>query len=155
MLFVSILKFVTARFIFAKWRKPKFHGGVFLKNKLRKITVAGQNFIYWYSIGESFILNISPENIKTSKIMLKFIANVPDKDPVMFWVFYKIHAVKNNVETSILLTSPKNIAELISFLLNDNENLFIKGQTRMINNAMHLLNKMDYTNLNPVWEREW
>jgi hypothetical protein len=73
----------------------------------------------------------------------------------MFWVFYKIHAVKNNVETSILLTSPKNIAELISFLLNDNENLFIKGQTRMINNAMHLLNKMDYTNLNPVWEREW
>ena len=87
--------------------------------------------------------------------MLKFIANVPDKDPVMFWVFYKIHAVKNNVDTSILLTSPKNIAELISFLLNDNENLFIKGQTRMINNAMHLLNKMDYTNLNPVWERQW
>lgn len=96
-----------------------------------------------------------PEYFKTSKIMLKFIANVPDKDPVMFWVFYKIHAVKNNVDTSILLTSPKNIAELISFLLNDNENLFIKGQTRMINNAMHLLNKMDYTNLNPVWEREW
>ncbi len=49
-----------------------------MKNKLRKITVAGQTFIYWYSIGESFILNISPENIKTSKIILKFIANVPD-----------------------------------------------------------------------------
>ena len=113
------------------------------------------DFHLLYSIGESFILNISPENIKTSKIMLKFTANVPDKDPVMFWVFYKIHAVKNNVDTSILLTSPKNIAELISFLLNDNENLFIKGQTRMINNAMHLLNKMGYTNLNPVWEREW
>ena len=108
MLFVSILKFVTARFIFAKWRKPKFHGGVFLKNKLRKITVAGQNFIYWYSIGESFILNISPENIKTSKIILEFTANVPDKDPVMFWVFYKIHAVKNNVETSILLTRTRD-----------------------------------------------
>ena len=141
--------------MFARWGKSVFYGGVFLKNKLRKITVAGQTFIYWYSIGESFILNISPENIKTSKIILEFTANVPDKDPVMFWVFYKIHAVKNNVETSILLTSPKNIAELISFLLNDNENLFIKGQTHMINNAMYLLNKMGYTNLNPVWEREW
>lgn len=141
--------------MFARWGKSVFYGGVFLKNKLRKITVAGQNFIYWYFIGKSFILNISPENIKTSKIILEFTANVPDKDPVMFWVFYKIHAVKNNVETSILLTSPKNIAELISFLLNDNENLFIKGQTHMINNAMHLLNKMGYTNLKPVWEREW
>ena len=126
-----------------------------MKNKLRNITVAGQSFVYWYSSGESFILNISPQNIKNSKITLKFIANAPDDDPVMFWAFYKIHAVKNNAETSICLASPKNIAELISFLLNDNENLFAKGQTRIINNAMDLLNKMGYTNLSPVWEREW
>lgn len=73
----------------------------------------------------------------------------------MFWAFYTIHAVKNNTETSICLASPKCIAELISVLLNDNENLFTKGQTRIINNVMDLLNKMGYTYLTPVWEREW
>ena len=53
------------------------------------------------------------------------------------------------------MASPKCIAELISVLLNDNENLFTKGQTRIINNVMDLLNKMGYTYLTPVWEREW
>lgn len=125
-----------------------------MKNKLRNITVAGQAFVYWYSSGESFILNISPKNMKTSKITLEFIADAPDDDPIMFWAFYMIHVVKNNAEASICLTSPKNIAELISFLLNDNENLFTKGHTRIIN-AMDLLNKMGYTNLSPVWKREW
>lgn len=126
-----------------------------MKNKLRNITVGEQSFVYWYSSGTSFNLNISPKNDKTSKISLIFAADAPADDPIMFWVFYKIHAFKDNSEASICLTSPKNIAEIISFLLHNTENPFMKGHTRIINNAMDLLYEMGYTSLTPVWIREW
>lgn len=126
-----------------------------MKNKLRNIRVHGQAFVYWYLSGKDFVLHISPQNDKTTRITLIFTADAPDDDPIMFWAFYKIHAVKDNTETSICLTSPKSIAEIISFLLSYKGKPFIKGRTYIINNAMDLLYEMGYTNLSPVWIHEW
>ena len=79
----------------------------------------------------------------------------PDDDPVMFWAFYEIIALKDNTETLICLARPKFIAEIISYLLDNADNPFEKWNTNVLNDAMDLLIRMGYTDLNPVWIREW
>lgn len=58
-------------------------------------------------------------------------------------------------KTLICLVRPKFIAEIISYLLDNADNLFKKGNTNVLNDAMYLLIRMGYTDLNPVWIREW
>ena len=126
-----------------------------MKNKLRNITVRKQLFVYWYLSGKDFVLNITPKEDKTAKVALVFNGVAPDDDPIMFWAFFEIKALKDNTETLICLTRPKIIAEIISFLLDNTDNPFKKGHTNVLNDAMILLNKMGYTDLNPIWIREW
>lgn len=130
-------------------------GDVPLKNKLRNITVRKQSFVYWYLSGKDFVLNISPKEDKTSKVTLVFSGVAPDDDPVMFWAFYEIKALKDNTKTLICLARPKFIAEIISHFLDNADNPFEKGNTNVLNDAMDLLIRMGYTDLNPVWIREW
>lgn len=126
-----------------------------LKNKLRNITVRGQSYVYWYLSGKDFVLNISPKEDKTDKVTLVFNGVAPNDDPIMFWTFYEIKALKDNTETLIYLAKPKFIAEIISFLLDNADNPFKKGHTNVINDSMDLLIRMGYADLNPVWIREW
>ncbi|WP_342416081.1 hypothetical protein NST83_25075 [Paenibacillus sp. FSL R10-2782] len=48
-----------------------------MKSQLRNITVVGYAFVYWYSGGSRFILNLSSKENKNIKITLVFQANPP------------------------------------------------------------------------------
>jgi hypothetical protein len=126
-----------------------------MKSQLRNITIDSQAFVYWYSGGKSFTLNISPKENKNIKITLIFESNPPDEDPLTFWAFYNITAQKNDLETTIHLGKPKHIVEIISYLMKQRKELFTKGQPHILNNAWDLLMEMGYSNFNPVWVGEW
>ncbi|GKS14897.1 hypothetical protein YDYSY3_58970 [Paenibacillus chitinolyticus] len=126
-----------------------------MKSQLRNITIDSQAFVYWYSGGQSFTLNISPKENKNIKITLIFESNPPDEDPLTSWAFYNITAQKNDLETTIHLGKPKHIAEIISYLMKQRKELFTKGQPHILNNAWDLLMEMGYSNFNPVWVGEW
>ncbi|KEQ26763.1 hypothetical protein [Paenibacillus tyrfis] len=126
-----------------------------MKSQLRNITIDSQAFVYWYSGGESFTLNICPKENKNIKITLIFESNPPDEDPLTFWAFYSITAQKNDLKTIIHLGKPKHIAEIISYLMKQRKELFTKGQPHILNNAWDLLMEMGYSNFNPVWVGEW
>lgn len=89
------------------------------------------------------------------EITIIFESNLPDEDPLTFWAFYNITAQKSDLETTIHLGKPKNIAEIISYLLKQRKELFTKGQPHILDTAWDLLMEMGYSNFNPVWVGEW
>lgn len=126
-----------------------------MKSQLRNIAIDGHAYVYWYSGGPRFTLNISPKDNKNIKIALIFPADSPDEDPHTSWAFYDSTAQINDLETTICLSRPKNIAEIISYLVKERQELFTKGQPHILDNGWDLLKKMGNSHFNPVWIREW
>ncbi|MEE4578710.1 hypothetical protein [Paenibacillus polymyxa] len=126
-----------------------------MKSQLRNITVDGYAFVYWYSGGSRFILNLSPKENKNIKITLIFQADPPDEEPRTFWAFYDISAQNNEIETVVHLGKPKHIAEIISYLMAKRQELWTQGKPQVLDNAWDLLKEMGYSELNPIWIRQW
>ncbi|MGW9528219.1 hypothetical protein ACWHAM_10775 [Paenibacillus terrae] len=126
-----------------------------MKSQLRNITVDGDAFVYWYSGGSRFILNLSPKENKNIKITLIFQADPPEEEPLTFWSFYDISAQNNETETVIHLGKPKHIAEIISYLMAKRQELWIQGKPQVLDHAWDLLKEMGYSELNPIWIRQW
>ncbi|MCG7408321.1 hypothetical protein MH117_12890 [Paenibacillus sp. ACRRX] len=126
-----------------------------MKSQLRNITIDSQAFVYWYTAGKTFTLNISPRENKNIKVTLIFESKPPDEDPFTSWAFYNITAQINGLEADIHLCKPKHIAEIISYLMKQRKELFTKGQPHILNNAWNLLMEMGYSHFNPIWVGEW
>lgn len=126
-----------------------------MKSQLRNMTVDGYAFVYWYSSGSRFILNLSPKENKNIKITLVFQANPPEEEPRTFWSFYDISAQNIEMETVIHLGKPKHIAEIISYLMAKRQDLWIQGKPQVLDHAWDLLKEMGYSELKPIWIRQW
>lgn len=128
-----------------------------MKSRLRNLTIEGQAYVYWYTSGHRFTLNLSPKDNKNIKITLIFQADPPDEDPYTFWAFYDITAVKDGLQTTIHLGKPKHIAQILSYLRKERSIWFTPGQGRphVVEHAWDLLQEMGYSRLEPVWVGEW
>lgn len=126
-----------------------------MKTKLRKLTVEDQPYVYWHVGGSRLTLNISPKEDKTTKITLIFEADPPNEERHTFWAFYDISAHKNNLHTTIHLGKPKHIAEIIHYLQNEQQELWLKGKQNTIDNAWELLQAMGYSKMEPIWIEQW
>lgn len=126
-----------------------------MKTQLRKLTVQDQPYVYWHAGGSCLTLNISPKEDKTTKITLIFEATPPDEERHTFWAFYDISAHKNNLHTTIHLGKPRHIAEIIHYLQQERPELWLKGKQHTINNAWEILQAMGYSNLEPIWIKQW
>ncbi|MCP3806619.1 hypothetical protein NLX78_05195 [Paenibacillus sp. Lou8.1] len=126
-----------------------------MKSQLRNITVDGYAFVYWYSGESRFILNLSPKENKNIKITLIFQANPPEEESHTFWSFYDISAQNIEMETVIHLGKPKHIAEIISYLMAKRQELWVQGKPHVLDNAWDLLKEMGYSELKPIWIRQW
>ncbi|WP_046227324.1 hypothetical protein [Paenibacillus dauci] len=126
-----------------------------MKSLLRNITVDHRAFVYWYSSGACFTLNLSPKENKNIKITLLFKANPPDEDPYTFWAFYDISAQRDGLDTTIHLGKPRHIAEILSYLLTSHQELWTQTTPQIIDHAWEILEEMGYTNPTPLWIGEW
>ncbi|MFD1884922.1 hypothetical protein [Paenibacillus wenxiniae] len=126
-----------------------------MKTSLRNITVHDQAFVYWYSSGACFTLNLSAKNNKNSKVTLKFQATPPQEKPYTFWAFYNVTAQYNETETIIHLALPKHIAEILAYLLQERPELWSQGKPQMIDSGWEILEGMGYVEAKPVWVAEW
>lgn len=126
----------------------------FLKTKLSNIVVNNNNYVYWYFSGHKFILCISPKNDKSIQLKISFKFNPPPEDAYMFSAFYKISANYQNAKTTICIAEPRFIATLISYLLLNHVKLFEKGKETILD-SVELLNAMGYSELEPIWIKEW
>lgn len=126
-----------------------------MRSQLRNITVDSYAFVYWYTGGSRFVLNLSPKENKNIKVTLIFQADPPDEEPRTFWAFYDISAQNNEIETVIHLGKPKHIAEIISYLMAKRQELWTQGKPQVLDNAWDLLKEMGYFELNPIWIRQW
>lgn len=128
-----------------------------MKNKLRNINVKGQAFVYWYTYGKVFILNISVRDNKNIRIKLIFDASsiVPKEKTNSFWAFFEMKYIKSGYERCVNLSRPKIVAEFINHLIIYNGLIF--NQTKQFVNmvGMLLLNMMGYSNVEPVWIAGW
>ncbi|KZE71238.1 hypothetical protein [Paenibacillus jamilae] len=126
-----------------------------MKSHLRNITVDGYAFVYWYTGGSRFILNLSPKENKNIKITLIFKAAPPEEEPHTSWSFYDISAQNNGMDVVIHLGKPKHIAEIISYLMANRPKLWIQGKPQVLDHAWDLLKEMGYSKFNPIWIRQW
>lgn len=125
-----------------------------LKTKVRNIVVNYDHYVYWYLGGHGFNLYISPQNDKTIQVKISFQFNAPPENKYMFWAFYKITANYRNTKTTICIAEPRFVATLISYLLLNHEKLFEKGKVTILN-AVELLHAMGYSEVEPIWIKEW
>lgn len=125
-----------------------------MKTKLRNIIVNNKRYVYWYRDGHGLKLCVSLKEDKRSKVEITFEFSPPEEDKYMFWAFYKIIAYRCNVETTLCIVQPKFIASLITYLSLNHEEFFVKGKTTILD-AVELLHFMGYSNLQPMWVKEW
>lgn len=126
-----------------------------MRSQLNTITVGGCAFVYWYSDGARFILHLSPKEDKNIKITLIFPADPPEEEPHTVWSFYDISAQYHELVTVIHLGKPKHIAEIISYLRANRQELWVRKKPHVLEDAWGLLKEMGYSELNPIWTRQW
>lgn len=138
------------------YNKNKCEGGEFLKNPLRNITVDGQAFVYWYSGGTSFTLNVSPKDHKNIKITLIFQGDhPPEEEHHHTWSFYDVSAYQQECEHVIHLGKPKHTAEIIAYLMSNRPELWNHSKPQVLDNAWDILKDMGYSKLTPIWIKQW
>ncbi len=126
-----------------------------MKAPLRNITIDSQAFVYWYSSGSQFTLNLSPKHNKNIKITLIFQADPPEELSNSSWGFYDISAQYNETETIIHIAKPRHIAAILTYLVNERPEFWLQEKTQVIENAWTILEQMGYHNPQPVWIAEW
>lgn len=125
-----------------------------LKTKLRNIVVNFDHYVYWYISSHAFNLYISPKNDKSNQLKINFKFNSPPENEYMFSAFYKINANYCNAKITICIAEPRFIATIISYLLLNHVELFKKGNIAVLD-SVELLNEMGYSELEPLWIKEW
>ncbi len=126
-----------------------------MKTSLRNIIVHDQKFVYWYTSGACFTLNLSVKGNKNSTITLLFQATSPPEKPYTFWAFYDITAQQNETEVILHVARPKHIAEILAYLLDQRPELWLKGKPQIIESGWEILEEMGYADPKPVWVTEW
>ncbi|MNC18047.1 hypothetical protein D3C75_659410 [compost metagenome] len=131
-------------------------GGIIsLKTQIRKLIVQDQPFVYWHVGGSRLTLNISPREDRTTKLKLIFEVTPPDEIHHTFWEFYDVSAYKNNFHIPIHLGKPRHISEIILYLQQEKPEFWVKGKQRTIDNAWEILQAMGYSNMEPIWIKQW
>ncbi len=127
-----------------------------MKKVTRNIIVNQCHYVYWYKLScESTVIYVSPLDDKTNKISFEFenCTDLSHENDAWFWRLTKMKAQmeKETIEIEILM--PKFIASLIKVAMMENLNLFKEKNTKKhFAHAYLFLEKMGYTDIDPLWE---
>lgn len=125
-----------------------------MKTKLRKIVVNNEFYVYWYQSGGEFHLFLSPESDKTNQLKIIFNYENPPEDRDYFSSFYKLSVTLAHKKIILRLSEPQFVANLITFIHASDQPFFEKGHIRMID-SQEILTAMGYSDIIPIWIKEW